>query len=276
MSDDFKTDLKLSKSLKHAFQQYDWSIEQTAWLIIGFSTVIDPMILRSVVDDQEVKYGTTEYRDAQSAQKKIEDILVENIPRGLGVSSRQATHLDDDAPWRNRYTPKVILDIVTRGFFSGRHIAERISIPWLKVAFDYGLIPGDFIGRPGVQNVLGEASVRETLSRVEAKAEVVKPEKLFKVKPRSESKDTFHKWIHNQLSEYSNAGKKRPSLSEMKQIIKEKKPTMFIKFGRSPKEDKHGKVIKAALSVYYWGDDRTTEVSMTENALKQFIHDVTY
>jgi hypothetical protein len=50
MSDDFKTDLKLSKSLKHAFQQYDWSIEQTAWLIIGFSTLIDPMILRSVVD----------------------------------------------------------------------------------------------------------------------------------------------------------------------------------------------------------------------------------
>lgn len=270
MSDDFKTDLKLSKSLKHAFQQYDWSIEQTAWLIIGFSTLIDPMILRSVVDDQEVKYGTTEYRDAQSAQKKIEDILVENIPRGLGVSSQQATHLDDDAPWRNRYTPKVILDIVTRGFFSGRHIAERISIPWLKVAFDYGLIPGDFIGRLGVQNVLGEASVRETRSRVQAKAEVVKPKKLFEVKSRSAFKDTFHEWVYNQLNEYSEQGKKRPTLSEMKQIITEKKPGMFLKFAKSPED------VKSAKSIYYWDDNLGEKTSMTEDALKQFIHDATY
>lgn len=263
MSSDSQTDLKLSKSLKHAFEQDDWSIEETAWLITGFSTLIDPMILRNLVDDQEVRYGTTEYRDAQSAQKKIEDILVEKIARGP-VYHRLAIHQDKDAPWRSRFEPEFLLDIVTRGF----HATERISIPWLKVAFDYGLISGKLIGRSGVQKTLGEASI-ETRTQVEAKAEVANPEKLFTVKPRSEFKDAFHEWIYNQLIGYSNAGKKRPALSEIKKIIEEKRPKMFIRFGKSPDH------VNAAKSIYYW-DEYDEETSMTENALKQFIHDVTY
>ena len=137
---------------------------------------------------------------------------------------------------------------VTKGHWA-RH--DHIDIPWLQIAIDYGLVSEKLVRRP-------------------TDTEVVKPKKLFEMKDRSEFKDTFHEWVYNQLNEHSEQGKKRPTLSQMKKIITEKRPGMFLKFGRSPEDS------NAAKSVYYWDDNLGEETSMTEDALKQFILDVTY
>ena len=268
MTEESEGHLKLSNALKFAFTKHqDWSLEEAAWLIVGYSTLTDPMTPIRLADDVKIVFGTTEYREAKAAQKEIEDKLVEGIMRSGGIHRRGTTHLDDQAPWRSRFTNLRLLDMAT----SGLHMRgnERIDIPWLKLAFDYGLIPGDFVGRPGVRNHLGRASVKAT-STATASGEVIKPKKLFEMKDRSEFKDTFHEWVYNQLNEHSEQGKKRPTLSQMKKIITEKKPGMFLKFGKNSKDS------KAAKSVYYWDDQLGEETSMTEDALKQFILDVTY
>ena len=266
MTEESEGHLKLSNALKLAFTKHnDWSIEEAAWLIVGYSTLADPMTPIRLADDVKIVYGTTEYREAKAAQKEIEEKLIQGILQTFPRFG--ATHLDDEAPWRSRFRTLSLLNMVTSGLVIRNH--DRIDIPWLKLAFDYGVIPGDFVGRPGVRNYLGRASVKAT-STAKASGEVTKPKKLFEMKDRSESKDTFHEWVYNQRNDHSEQGKKRPTLSQMKKIITEKTPSMFLKFGKNPKNS------KAAKSVYYWDDNRREETSMTEDALKQFILDVTH
>ena len=119
MTEESEGHLKLSNALKLAFTKHnDWSIEEAAWLIVGYSTLTDPMTPIRLADDVKIVFGTTEYREAKAAQKEIEDKLVEDFTRAGAMTRRGATHLDHQAPWRSRFRSLSLLDMVTSGSYN--------------------------------------------------------------------------------------------------------------------------------------------------------------
>jgi len=255
----------------------DWSLEEFAWISVGYSSIRHPVNKYRLVDGHEIIFGSSEYRDA----KREYDEIIRLLNR-YSLMFHRVFRVEEDK-FNNRKTRW------KRNFLinEAAHVFpqyERIDFPWLDWAYKQGYVTPFMVGKishlqvlsakvlpEGIEGLLGiglhgahtyrlPSQVKEAKAKIMSKTEIAaipenKPPKftMTDIKPTND----FYVWIYAELQTLSRAGAERPTADEMRDIIKKKKPDQFVR-------------LTGAKEIVYLDDDGD-EVTMTLNALAQRI-----
>ena len=227
------------KVIKEILKIQTWSLREFAWICAGFSPFDHPMNLTRLVDGQEVIHGSIDYITAKSEYDKYLGIVFGDLPHGPPVShdtlfglpffrGAQRYHIDDLLMHYHLYE---------RG-------DSRISLPWIAWAVENELLPAKVFGESGSKatDEIGANFIR----------------KKFNVKKVTTEMPDFKLWVINQLQEYSEKGKNRPTMLEMVKLMQQKKNSGLVKV--------HGS------EIIFLTAHAGHNVTWAKEALKQFIY----
>lgn len=229
------------EKIKEILKLKTWSLEEFAWICAGFSPFDHPMNLTRLVDGAEVICGSVDYIAAKSEYDKYLEIVSGYFSFGPPVSQ--------DAPFGlssvrggERYR--------ISGLLMHYHLHKRqagIDLPWIAWAVENRLLPAKVFGgsESKVTGETGANSIR----------------KKFTVKTVTTDVPDIYLWVINQLQEYSNKGKERPTMMDVVKLMQQKKCPDLVKVYGS--------------NITFWNvhkGDKGEEDTWTKEALKQFIY----
>jgi hypothetical protein len=256
----------------------DWSLEEFAWISVGYSSIKHPVNKYRLVDGHEIIFGSSEYRDAKREYDEIISLLDRHSLMFLRVFRVEEDKFNNR---KTRWKRNFLINEAAHVFPQ----YERIDFPWLDWAYKQGYVTPFMVGKishlqvlsakvlpEGREGLLGiglqgahtyrlPSQVKEAKAKVMSKTEIAaipenKPPKftMTDIKPAND----FYVWIYAELQTLSRAGAERPTADEMRKIITEKKPPQFKK-------------LNSRKVVVHLDDDGNDE-TMKLNALAQRIN----
>ena len=227
------------KVIKEILKIQTWSLREFAWICAGFSPFDHPMNLTRLVDGQEVIHGSIDYITVKSEYDKYLGIVFGDLPRGPLVSH--------DTPFGlpvSRGAQRYDIGDLLMHYHLHELRDARISLPWIAWAVENELLPAEIFGE-------SESKVTDEIG-----ANFIR--KKFNVKKVTTEMPDFKLWVINQLQEYSEKGKNRPTMLEMVKLMQQKKYSDLVKV--------HGS------EIIFLTTHAGHNVTWAKEALKQFIY----
>ena len=228
------------EKIKEILKLKTWSLEEFAWICAGFSPFDHPMNLTRLVDGAEVICGSVDYIAAKSEYDKYLGIVSGYFRLGPPVNQDAPVGLYIRGGERYRVN-NLLVDYYLRKWQDG------IDLPWFAWAVENGLLPAE-VFRGSKSKVTGETGANSI-------------RKKFTVKTVTTEMPDIYLWVINQLQEYSNKGKERPTMMGVVKLMQQKKCPDLVKV--------HGS------DIIFWNvhkGDKGEEDIWTKEALKQFIY----
>jgi hypothetical protein len=242
--------------LVEALEADHWTLDYASWLLAGFHhDQNNPMILERVAVEMKVHFGTPDYDYAQKKHDEIFKIIMQSknmtsmqlVRRGITEGETKWKKATFDKDW--------IINLVVNDL----HEDQSVSIPWLRLAHNAGLI-ADWILNP---NIVDSGKIEmESTAEAHIESSVVRNSDYdhtkFEMKKLKNELGPFRYWVYQRMLALSLGGAKKPTV---KSLIENEFKDCMMYISNIPSEKK----------IVYREDSSEGNQEWSYDAIKQFI-----